>query len=194
MNLSTHREWARFHFHTNPKTFTDVETLAHAAAEGCFSEDRKMPPHWRGTAREARREHLEMCAEEFLLVGEVIAVPQAGRLPMLINPGQVGVVAKADGSHLLHWTDGNGQAQMLPSNAVYLRRPATPFDMRGVPFVEPDGTVERKNPDIGFVINMFVMQADPLIEQIMTADLDPDENVVELPKDEDTDEDEVPSE
>jgi len=36
---------------------------------------------------------LHLCAREFYLTGEVVAVPQEARLPAIIYPGQVGLAA-----------------------------------------------------------------------------------------------------
>ena len=183
MNLSKHREWARFYSDTSPEVAKALDDMAELAVGATEIHDRMKESSGHLADRLA---FLTRCAEEFYLVGEVVAVPQEGQLPRFIYPGQVGVVAKPDGTFLLHWTNGSGTAKTLPPETIYLRRPTTPFDMRGVPAILPDGTVQATDMDT----ELFAQQAGPLIAAVGQADLGPEPEGV-MPEDEDTGEKEM---
>jgi len=157
--LSQQREWSRFFFHTSPEVSNGIEALVGAAVEGVSGKE---------GLSEQELGFLHLCAREFYLTGEVVAVPQDVRLPAIIYPGQVGLVARADGKFLLHW-DNNGSPQTLPPETIYLRRPANPFDIRGVPAVSPEGVVVEPS---GFEAQLFSRQVGVLVDLLQRRAVD----------------------
>lgn len=167
MNLSTMREWARFYARTDPAVVRGIHQLTSRALD-----DLDLPE----TLTPEQEQMLHLCAEEFYVVGEVFAVPQEGKMPMLVYPGQVGVMAFAFGGFAFHWSKGTGNSQRLPENTIYLRRPTTPYDLRGTPAIDADANVVEPSE---FETRLFSHQAGPLVEAILAEG-------PELPEDEDT--------
>lgn len=188
MNLPQLHATARFHYHTNPEVGEAIEDLAKRAALAALGEDAaetQGPPH-----AKRRFEFLCLCAEEFYIVGEVVAVPLETKLPLLVYPGEVGVILKPfDPKPILSWKRADEDPRTLPPNTIYLRRPSTPFDMRGVPLIRPDGTFTASDE---YESELFAQQAEELVRVLYSVDLGP-ELVDEIPpEDEDTGEEPEP--
>lgn len=167
MNLSTAREWARFYARTSPAVVRGLHALTSAALDALDLPDEITPE---------QKKMLHLCVEEFYTVGEVIAVPQEDGMPVLFNPGQVGVMVYAFGGHAFHWSNGT-DSRRLPSDTHYLRRPTSPYDLRGTPAIDPEGRIVEPSD---FEIRLFSHQAESLVEAILSVGEEP------LPEDEDT--------